>query len=347
MHCKLAGLCRGAKSANSPIVRLTSGVIRTAAEYRAPPCTILCPTAWSSRRNGVEGAAGKSSRMRPIASACCSIETSARTSSCPARRTRNRAGLVVQSMSPSSRRRSSLASKRLNFSVLEPALQIRTFMVLSFGGACLQRSLGQLLCQSPRQLRLPHILLQLARVGVKLAYPFAQLFGVHRVFVMHPTECLLVEMNLGHSRRESAFHAQAARDLALGLFHLLQEVGADREQVAAGEADDLVHLAKTGPHDLGLVTELLEVVVNPGDRRNARVFLGGDVAAPLLLVPVVDPADERRDQRHASLGAGHGLGKAEQKGQVAVNALALELLGGANTFPSAGDLDEDALSADT
>ena len=41
--------------------------------------------------------------------------------------------------------------------------------------------------------------------------------------------------------------------------------------------------------------------------------------AALLLVPVVDPADERRDQRHAGLGARHRLGEAEQQRQVAVD----------------------------
>ena len=73
--------------------------------------------------------------------------------------------------------------------------------------------------------------------------------------------------------------------------------------------------------------------------------LARDVVDALrLLVPVVDAADERRDQRHAGLGAGHGLGEAEQQRQVAVDAFALEPLGGADAFPGAGDLDQDALA---
>src|SRR5262249_4707555 len=142
------------------------------------------------------------------------------------------------------------------------------------------------------------------------------------------------------------FRTQAARDLAFGPLHLLQQVWADGQQVTTGKANDLVHLAETRAHDLGLVAELFEVVVNPRDRSNTRVFVSRDVAAALLLVPVVDAADEGRNERNAGLGAGHGLGKAEQERQIAVDALALQLFGGTNPFPGAGELDEDPLSAD-
>ena len=80
---------------------------------------------------------------------------------------------------------------------------------------------------------------------------------------------------------------------------------------------------------------------------DARVFGRRDVLdAALLEIPVVDPADERRDQRDARLGAGDGLGKAEEQRQVAVDALFLEPLGGADAFPGRGDLDQDALAID-
>src|SRR5262245_53080332 len=52
--------------------------------------------------------------------------------------------------------------------------------------------------------------------------------------------------------------------------HVLQEVGADCEQVAAGQADDLIHLSEAGSHHLGPVVELLEVVVDTRDRGDAR-----------------------------------------------------------------------------
>src|SRR5262249_37823475 len=168
----------------------------------------------------------------------------------------------------------------------------------------------------------------------------------HRIFVVHPAERLLLQVNLRYVGRPGRLRAQAARDFAGGVRQLLQQTRADGQEVATGEANDLLHLAKTRAHDLGLVAKLLEVVVNPGDRNDPRVFVSGDVAAALLLVPVVDAADERRDQRHPRLGAGHGLGEAEEERQVAVDALALELFGGANAFPGAGELDEDAFPAD-
>ena len=51
----------------------------------------------------------------------------------------------------------------------------------------------------------------------------------------------------------------------------------------AGEADDLVHLAEARAHDLRLVIELLEVVVDPRDRRDAGVLVGGNVLDAALL----------------------------------------------------------------
>ncbi len=61
-------------------------------------------------------------------------------------------------------------------------------------------------------------------------------------------------------------------------------------------------------------------------------------------MPVVDAPDERRDERDAGFRAGHGLGEAEKQGEVAVNALALELFGGANALPGAADLDQHTIA---
>ena len=74
---------------------------------------------------------------------------------------------------------------------------------------------------------------------------------------------------------------------------------------------------------------------------------GRDVLdAARLPVPVVDAADEGRDERDAGLGAGHGLREAEQQRQVAVDAVALEALGSADALPGARDLDEHAVARD-
>ena len=58
-------------------------------------------------------------------------------------------------------------------------------------------------------------------------------------------------------------------------------------------------------------------------------------------------SDEGGDEGDASLGTGDGLGEAEKKGQVAVDALLLESSGGLDTLPGGSDLDQDSLSGDT
>ena len=74
----------------------------------------------------------------------------------------------------------------------------------------------------------------------------------------------------------------------------------------------------------------------------------GRISAPplLLFVPVVNTADEGRNQSHSRFGARDGLGEAEEQSQIAVNAFSFEPLGGANALPGAGELDENALTAD-
>jgi hypothetical protein len=125
---------------------------------------------------------------------------------------------------------------------------------------------------------------------------------------------------------------------------LVEELGADRQQVAAAEPLDLVGLAEARTHHLGRVAELLVVLVDPRHRGDAGVLVDRDVGEAALLLPVVvDPADEGRDQRDPGLRAGDRLGEAEQQRQVAVDPLALEDLGGADAFPGAGDLDQHAV----
>ena len=131
----------------------------------------------------------------------------------------------------------------------------------------------------------PGVLLELAGVGVELADAFAS-------FSVAIASSLCIQRNVFSSRwifvdvgRLGRLRTSAGASRCPRFLHLLQQVGADRQQVAAGQLDDLVHLAEAGAHDLGLVAELLEVVVNPRDRRDARVLVGGDVRhAAVLLV---------------------------------------------------------------
>lgn len=75
-----------------------------------------------------------------------------------------------------------------------------------------------------------------------------------------------------------------------------------------------------------------------------RVVLAGVV----LLVPVQDATDERRDKGDASLSTSDSLAEAEQEGKVAVDAIVpLQFARGLDTFPGGGDLDEDALFLDS
>src|SRR5215469_963593 len=185
-------------------------------------------------------------------------------------------------------------------------------------------------------------LFQVLGVAIKLPDALSQFLCRHRVFVVHPAECLLIQVE--------AFFLAAFRDCrieltiqrSLGLLELVKEVWADGEQVASGQADNLVHIPEAGAHHLGLVAVFLVVVVDARDGRNAGILVCRNLRTALLfLIPVVDAADERRDQRNPSLGACDGLGEAEQKCEVAVNAFLLQYFGRPDALPRTGDLDQD------
>ena len=55
---------------------------------------------------------------------------------------------------------------------------------------------------------------------------------------------------------------------------------------------------------------MLEVAYQIKD--HARILVGRNVSTALVLVPVVDAADKRRDQRYPRVRAGYRLGKTEQ-----------------------------------
>ena len=125
-----------------------------------------------------------------------------------------------------------------------------------------------------------------------------------------------------------------------------RKFGTDGEQVRSGQADNLIDIAEAGAHHLSLVAKFLVVVVNAGYGCDAGVLVGWNLrAAMLLFVPIVNTADEGRDQSHSRFGARNRLGEAEEQSQIAVDAFSFQPLGGANALPSAGDLDQDALTA--
>src|SRR5262249_22679619 len=125
----------------------------------------------------------------------------------------------------------------------------------------------------------------------------------------------------------------------------LKQVWADGQQVGAGEPDDLVDFAKTRAHHLGLVVVAFVVVVDPRYRRDTRILIGGNIhVAPPLLVPVVHHASSHLSSFYSRLATRHGLVKTEQQRKIAINALAFQLLSGANAFPGAGYFDQNSLA---
>ena len=61
------------------------------------------------------------------------------------------------------------------------------------------------------------------------------------------------------------------------LLQLAEQIGRDGEQIAAGQLDDLADVAEARAHDLGLVVEFLEIIVDCVDGVDAGVLGGRDL----------------------------------------------------------------------
>lgn len=121
----------------------------------------------------------------------------------------------------------------------------------------------------------------------------------------------------------------------------------DGQVVTASKLSDLTDVAERGTHDDGLVAKLLVVVEDGLDGRHTRVGLLGVLLLGSGLVPVEDTADKGGDEEGVGLGGGDGLGEREHESQVAVDlVVALENLGGLDTLPGGGNLDQDAVLGD-
>ena len=158
-------------------------------------------------------------------------------------------------------------------------------------------------------------LLEFTRIRGEEADTLGEFFGGHGVFVELPAEAGLVEADLRDLHVERSFGVQLARDIAIGRGELAEQGGRDGEVVAAGQLEDLVEVAEARAHDEGVVAVAFVVVVDACDGLHARILVGriaGDVVG--VLVPVEDAPDERRDECDTCVGAGDGLGEAEQEG---------------------------------
>lgn len=128
---------------------------------------------------------------------------------------------------------------------------------------------------------------------------------------------------------------------------VLQQVGRDGQVVATSQLGDLTSVTERSTHDNGLVAVLLVVVEDGLHRLDTGILLSSVLLLVVGLVPVKDTTNEGRDEEGAGLSTGDGLDGREDEGQVAVDAvLALEDVGGLDTLPGGGDLDEDTVLGD-
>ena len=164
---------------------------------------------------------------------------------------------------------------------------------------------------------------------------------------MNPTEGIRIQGELIARGCLRGFRIELPFQFSLGLLQSVEKVRADGEQVRSGQAHNLVHVAEAGTHHLSREARSLVVVVNADHGRDAGVLVRRELrAAVLLSVPVADTADEWRDESHSRVGAPDRLGKAEEQSQMAVNPLLLQPPGCTNTVLGAGELDENAVTAD-
>ena len=80
------------------------------------------------------------------------------------------------------------------------------------------------------------------------------------------------------------------------------------------------YVTERGTHDDGPVPMLLVVIVNLADGLNTRVFFVLVSGSGLvLLVPIQNTTNKRRDESDASLGTSNSLSETEQEGEVTVD----------------------------
>ena len=77
--------------------------------------------------------------------------------------------------------------------------------------------------------------------------------------------------------------------------------------VTASKFGDLSNVSEASPHDDGLVSVLLVVVVNCLHALHTRVFRSRILLLGGGLVPIQNTANEGRDEEHASFSTSNGL----------------------------------------
>ena len=105
------------------------------------------------------------------------------------------------------------------------------------------------------------------------------------------------------------FGGQFSLDRLVRLGKLLHQFRADGEEIAARELEDLANVAKTCAHHFRLVTELLVIHVNFLHRLHPGIFRGRVIAFVRGFEPIVNAADEWRNELHLRFGGTHRLGQ--------------------------------------
>mmetsp|Transcript_22173 Transcript_22173/g.54544 ORF Transcript_22173/g.54544 Transcript_22173/m.54544 type:complete len:386 (+) Transcript_22173:594-1751(+) len=187
--------------------------------------------------------------------------------------------------------------------------------------------------------------LEFVEVLVEVADALGELVVGHGVLVQHPTECLFVHFDLGDVLIVDHVFVELLLEVPLGAVQLLQQLGGNRQLVAAGKEDDLFDVSEGRAHDDGLVAVLLVVLVYLGHALHTGVLVASVLRLVLVvgLVPVEDASDEGRDECGFGLGARNGLAEAEEQSHVAVDALRFEFLARLDALPRRGHLDQNAL----
>mmetsp|Transcript_3423 Transcript_3423/g.5669 ORF Transcript_3423/g.5669 Transcript_3423/m.5669 type:complete len:205 (+) Transcript_3423:264-878(+) len=128
---------------------------------------------------------------------------------------------------------------------------------------------------------------------------------------------------------------------------LVQKSWRNSEAVASGKLQNFVRVAEGCAHDDGVVSVLLVVVVDGRYRLNTRIFFWLEsIDTLILLVPIHDTTDKRRNERAVSFGTSNRLSDAENKRQVACDTLFLKNSSSLDSLPSGSDFDKDAALVD-
>src|SRR5208337_3059479 len=181
-------------------------------------------------------------------------------------------------------------------------------------------------------------------IAVELANAFRQLFRGHRVLVVHPAKSLFLQAQSWFFALSGLHLIEFALHSTFRVFELIQKLRADGEQIAPRQTDDLVDIPEACSHHLRLVTEFLVVIVNARHGCNTRILVGSYLCSTVPFpVPIVNPANEGGDESNARFGASYRLGKAEQKGQIAVDAFQFKDLRCPDSLPGTRNLDQNSI----